>query len=195
MRPCQPPADRHTAFNTSPWALPPEFHKQDPCEGSSPYFCWRTAVVLSRALRRKWRIIKSLTSQSPEPCRVWWSGTSKLSTLCSSNPWWILLNPEKASKLSPTPSTTSLNLLIPIRARECDNLYFVKAFFASPILPQILSPCQRKETHQPGRMMSNFPGTDKSITVEPRRHSGLWPFPIGPPSMTRDNSGQRSWNS
>lgn len=39
---------------------------------------------------------------------------------------------------------------------------------------------------QPGRMMPNFPGIDKSTTVEPRRHSGLWPSPIGPPSMTRD---------
>jgi len=32
--------------------------KQDQCEGSSPYFCWRMAAVLSRALRKKWRQFK-----------------------------------------------------------------------------------------------------------------------------------------
>ena len=59
MRPCQPPADRHMVSSISPWALlPPEFQVQDPCEGSSPYFCWRTDVVFSRALRRKWRTVK-----------------------------------------------------------------------------------------------------------------------------------------
>lgn len=90
MRPCQSPVDRHIVSSTSAWAFPlPKTQKQDQCEGRSPYFCWRMAVVLSRA--------------------------------------------------------------------------------------------------QPGRMMPNFPGTDKSTTVEPRRYSGLWPFPIGPPSMTRDN--------
>lgn len=102
MRPCQPPVERHIVSSTRPWALPPEFHKQDPCKGSSPYFCWRTAVVVSRALRRKWRTVKSLTSQSPEPTRVPWTRTSKISALtmlCSLNPWLILLNP-KNSKLS-----------------------------------------------------------------------------------------------
>lgn len=42
-------------------------------------------------------------------------------------------------------------------------------------------------THQPGRMMENFPDTDKSTTVDPKRHSGLWMSPMGPPSMTKDN--------
>lgn len=42
-------------------------------------------------------------------------------------------------------------------------------------------------THQPGLMMENFPDTDKSTTVDPKRHSGLWMSPIGPPSMTKDN--------
>lgn len=40
-----------------------------------------------------------------------------------------------------------------------------------------------------------FPDTDKSTTVDPKRHSGLWTSPTGPPSMTKDNCGQRSWNS
>lgn len=35
--------------------------------------------------------------------------------------------------------------------------------------------------------MVNFPDTDKSTTVDPKRHSGLWTSPIGPPSMIKDN--------
>lgn len=89
-RPLQMRPSSHQQTDTQRPVLPsPEFPKQGPCEGSSPYFCWRMAAVPSRA--------------------------------------------------------------------------------------------------QPGRMMPNFPGTDRSTTVEPRRHSGLWPSPIGPPSMTRDN--------
>lgn len=44
-----------------------------------------------------------------------------------------------------------------------------------------------KSAHQPGRIMVNFPDTDKSTTVDPKRHSGLSMSPIGPPSMIKDN--------
>lgn len=67
-RPLQMRPSSHQQTDTQRPVLPsPEFPKQGPCEGSSPYFCWRMAAVPSRALGRKWRAVRSLNSQSPEP--------------------------------------------------------------------------------------------------------------------------------
>lgn len=93
------------------------------CEGSSPYFWWRMAVVLSRALRKKWRAVKVRLLKALSPPE---SGDQRplnpliLTMLSSPNPWWILWvlkKPAHTSKLSPPPSTTSPNLPTLLRTR------------------------------------------------------------------------------
>lgn len=131
MRPCQPPAVGHIVSSTSPWALPPpEFHKQDPRKGSSPYF-WRMAEVLSRALGRKWRTVRVWLLKAPSPPDSGDQGPLNSSIiLCSvhqtlDESFWILKKPANTSKLSSTPPTTSPNLPAPLRARQEWPPFFV----------------------------------------------------------------------
>lgn len=67
------------------------------------------------------------------------------------------------------------------KAESCMTQPYPKALFH---LKQRRS---HSSTHQPGLMMENFPDTDKSTTVDPKRHSGLWMSPMGPPSITKDS--------